>query len=109
MQVLPRSTTSARPRVASPEVPVKDAGMASPTTVKPGKVWPRALPKANAAIAKQSMGVTGLAKGIHRDRLEPVARHLRLVLAKLARRIDRAGDVAVEFDELAVPGMIGSI
>ena len=45
----------------------------------------------DAASTARRYDIADLAKGVHRDRLEPGFRALRLARADLARRIDRAG------------------
>jgi hypothetical protein len=115
--VLLRSTTSARPRVAPPGAPVNGAGMASPTTTKFCSVCARAADgSADAEAATQIMPkktveetvekIADLAKGVHRDCFEPGFRILGFALADLARRIDRACDIAFDLGELAVLWLI---
>jgi hypothetical protein len=109
MHVLVRSTTRARPRAAFPGAPVSEAGIASPTTItlckdSAGAAQGRAT--IDAAIHRFAENIADLAKGIHRDRLEPGLRVLGFALTNLARRIDRACDIAVDLGELAILRLI---
>jgi hypothetical protein len=111
--VLLRSTTSARPRVASPGAPVSETGMASPTTTKFCNVCAKAAQgSTNAEAATQITPkktvekIADLAKGVHRDCFEPGFCILGFVLTDLARRIDRACDIAFDLGELAVLWLI---
>ncbi len=109
MHVLLRSTGSARPRVTSPGAPVSDAGIASPITTTLCKDSAKAAPgRATIDVATQMLAekIADLAKGIHRDRLEPGLRVLGFALTDLAWRIDRAREIAVDFGELAVLRLI---
>src|SRR5450432_899740 len=107
MQVLARSSTSARPRVASPEAPVSDAGMPSPTTAYDANVcaW-AAQGRARAAAMSHARRLTGLAKAIHRDGLVPLPSIIGFACARLARRIDRACATAFSLDENVVLRLI---
>src|SRR5260370_33204206 len=97
MQVLLRSRTSARPRDASPGTPVSEAGMPSPTTAYGLSSFAcAAWGRAQAAARYQARWIAGLAKAIHRDRLEPRFRIFRFARAQLARRIDGAGAAALD-------------
>src|ERR1700675_4825729 len=94
MQVLLRSTTSARPRVTSPVGPVSDSGMASPTTTyvrNAAALAAQGRAAATAARHAPRIWMAGLAKGIHRDRLVPGLRVIGFLRANLARRIEGAG------------------
>ena len=107
--MLVRSTTRARPRVAFPGAPVSEAGIASPTTTtlckdSAGAAQGRAT--IDAATHRLAEKIADLAKGIHRDRLEPGLRVLRFTLTDLAWRIDRARDIAVDLGELALLRLI---
>src|SRR6266404_6686608 len=106
MQVLVRSTTSARPRVASPRA-VSGSGMASPTIAYGRKACAPAGQGASIAAVNHiaAIWITDLAKRIHRYRLEPVCCALGLALANLARRIDRARRV-LDLGEQPVLGLI---
>src|ERR1700694_5091918 len=77
MQVLVRSTTSARPRVASPGTPVSDSKIASPTTTYARSPCP---------LAAQGRAIAAA--------------------ANLARCIDGAGAAAFDLGEHAVSGLI---
>src|SRR5690242_11163921 len=89
MQVLVRSTTSARPRVASPGAPVSDAGIASPTMVYGRSACAlTVLPSARRAGITTAVGLT---KRVSGDRLEPAQGALGFLRPHLARRFDRAG------------------
>ena len=104
-----RSTTSARPRAASPGVPVSDVAMASPTTTKSCSVCATAAlgsATVEAAIQILPERIADLAKGVHRNRLEPGLRIIRFVLPDLAWRIDGACDICLDLGELAVFGLI---
>src|SRR5882757_6947504 len=83
MQVLVRSTTSARPRAASPGTPVSDSGMASPTTTYVrNPCAPAAGRRANVAATSHAQATRAdLTKSFHRDCLEP---GLRVVSFQLA-------------------------
>src|SRR5438309_1697261 len=99
MQVAPRSTTSARPRAASPGVPVSDCGMPSPTIVYGLSSSARAgRDSADSAAISQApaIWIARLAKTAHRDRREPSLRFVRFASARLARRI--GGAAAAAFD-----------
>src|SRR5258708_5432905 len=109
MQVLVRSTTSARPRTASPAMPVNDWGIASSTTAyarKPCALAAADSARAAAASHAPAMGSADLAKSFRRDRLVPGLRLFRFAVAKFARRIDRAGGAAFDLGEHTVPGLI---
>src|SRR5260370_19784059 len=109
MQVLVRSTTSARPRVASPGMPVSDSGMASPTTTYARNPWAPAAPgRANVAATShiRATGMADLTKSFHRDCLEPGLRFFRFLHANFARRIDRAGAATFDLGEYSIPGLI---
>src|SRR6267142_69255 len=80
MQVLVRSTASARPRVTSHGRPATAA----------------------AASHAPMIWIPRLAKGIHRDRLVPGLRIVSFAHADLARRIDGAGPAALDLDEYPV-------
>src|SRR4051812_25709266 len=93
MHVLARSSTSARPRAASPGIPVSDCGIASPTTTYGRK------PCSSAVAGRTSIDITSmaaalniadLAKGIHRDALVPGLRAGSLSRTYFARRVERA-------------------
>src|ERR1700704_6442496 len=86
MQVLVRSTASARPRVTSPGRPVSAA----------------------AASLAPSIWIPRLAKGIHRDCLVPGLRIVSFTHADLARRIDGAGTAALDLDEYPVLRLINA-
>src|ERR1700750_1791229 len=112
MHVLMRSTTSARPRAAFPGAPVSEAGIASPTTTtlckdSAGAAQGRAT--IDAAIHSFVENIADLAKGIHRDRLEPGLRVLGFAPTNLARRIDRAFGTAVAPGETAVLPVVESL
>ena len=104
--MLLRSTTSARPRAASPGTPVSETGMASPTTTKFRSACGAAAPgNATAEAAIQILAaerIADLTKGVHRNRLEPGLRIIRFVLPDLARCIDGACDIRLDLGELAV-------
>ena len=107
--MLLRSTTSARPLFASPGRPVSEAGIASPTTTRFCSVCASAVQGGEATAAASQMlprKMDDLAKGVHRDRLEPGLRIVRFALTDFARRIDRARDIAVDLGELAVLRLI---
>src|SRR6202795_2212613 len=111
MQVLVRSTTSARPRLTSPGSPVSDWGTASPTIAYVRNAAALAAPGRVAATAARHaprIWMAGLAKGIHRDRLEPGLRIVSVAPTHLARRIDRAGAAGFDLGEYAVPGLVGA-
>src|ERR1700730_5306677 len=110
MQVLLRSTTSARPRAASPGSPVSDWGIASPTIAYVRNAAALAAQGRVATAARHAprIWMAGLAKGIHRDRLEPGLRIVGVTRAHLARRIDRAGAAGFDLGECAVPGLVGA-
>src|ERR1700676_4442288 len=111
MQVLARSTTSARPRVISPGSPVSDWGIASPTIAyvrNAAALAAQGRVAATAARHAPRIWMAGLAKGIHRDRLEPGLRIVGGTRAHLARRIDRAGTAGFDLGEYAVPGLVGA-
>src|SRR5436190_13911616 len=103
MQVLVRSTTSARPRAASPAAPVSEAGMASPTTAYGRNACaPAVLPSATRTGIAYAID---LAKGLSRDRPEPVQRALRFLRPHLPRRLDRAC-LDLDLGELVALGLI---
>src|ERR1700693_6287824 len=109
MQVLVRSTTSARPRVASPGMPVSDSKMASPTTTYARNPCPLAAQgRVNAAAASHAPATwkADLTKSFHRDGLVPGLRAFRFMHANLARRIDGTGAAAFDLGEHAIPGLI---
>src|SRR5690349_20502147 len=100
MQVLVRSTTSARPRVASPAAPVNDAGLASPTTAYLRSSCAAPTPgRARSAPARMGtdMRCLRLAKDFRRYRREPGLGIVRLARTELARRV-RGTDAAGAFD-----------
>src|SRR3954470_3360035 len=106
MQVLERSTTSARPRAASPRAFVSGSRMASPTNVYGGKVCAPAGPDSVSRPASIiPIWLLVLAKGFRRNRLEPGFRCLGLALAHFARSVDRTGR-ALDLGELAVLRLI---
>src|SRR5436190_14472716 len=109
MQVLVRSSTSARPRAASPGMPVSDCGIASPTTTYARN------PCSSAADGSTSTDITSvaaeiniadLAKGIHRDALVPGLRADRFSRAYFARRLERACADAFALGKHAIAGLI---
>src|SRR5262245_19545004 len=103
MQVLVRSTTSARPRVASPGAPVSDAGMASPATAYGRSACaPAVLPSARRAGITYAIGLT---KGVPCDCLEPAQRALRFLRPYLAGRFDWAC-LDLDLGELVALGLI---
>src|SRR5262245_23556499 len=103
MQVLDRSTTSARPRAASPGAPVSDAGMASPTTAYGrSPCAPAVLPSATRTGITIAIGLT---KRVPCDRLEPAQGAFRFLRPYLARRLDRAG-LDLDLGELIASGLI---
>src|ERR1700694_3531338 len=109
MQVLVRSTTSARPRVASPGTPVSDSKIASPTTTyarNPCPVAAQGRAIAAAASHAPATWTTNLAKSIHRDCLVLGLRAFRFAHANLARCIDGAGAAAFDLGEHAVSGVL---
>src|ERR1700750_193520 len=89
MQVVLRSSTSARPRAASPGDPVSDSGMPSPTIVY-GVGACAAAPTGGARLAANSAAICGidLAKAVRRDGLKPALGALRFAGADLAGRIE---------------------
>src|ERR1700755_470471 len=99
MQVVLRSSTSARPRVASPGALVSDSAMPSPTILVGASVSAFAAQGKASAANKQAIWQSALAKIIRRDFLEPSHRFVRLALTHLARRVDRAGGAAFDFGE----------
>src|SRR5689334_9156527 len=103
MQVLVRSTTSARPRAASPGVPVSEAGIAPPTTAYDRNACASAaLPSATRTAITYAIGLT---KGVPRDRLEPAHSALGFLRPYLAGRLDRAC-LDLDFGELVAFGLI---
>src|SRR6267142_2689638 len=107
MQVLERSTTSARPRATSPRVFESGSGIASPTTAYDRSVCAPAGQgsASNAAASHAPIWTVDLAKGFHRHRPEPVFRAICFTLTHLARRVDRACR-DLDLGELTVPGLI---
>src|SRR5215475_9870665 len=87
MQVLVRSTTSARPRVASPGAPVSEAGMASPTTAYGRN--PCAFAVLPSVTRTGIIVAASLTKRLSRESLEPAQRAFRFLRPYLARRLDR--------------------
>src|SRR5216684_8615650 len=111
MQVLVRSTTSARPRATSPGSPVSDWGIASPTIAyvrNAASLTAQGRAAATAARHAPRIWIAALAKGIHRDRLEPGLRIVSVAHPHLARRIDRAGAAGFDLGECAVTGLVGA-
>src|SRR5437868_5197009 len=109
MQVLVRSSTTARPRAASPGMPVSDCGIASPTTTYGRN------PCSSAVEGKTSIDITSmaaainiadLAKGIHRDALVPGLRADRFSRTYFARGLERARGDTFALGEHAVAGLI---
>src|SRR5436190_6017082 len=107
MQVLERSTTSARPRVASPRAFVSGSGMASPTTVYGRNACAPAGSGTASSMPASHIPIwcLDLAKRFHRNCPEPGLRSLRLALAHIARSIDRTRR-ALDLGELAVLRLI---
>src|SRR5580693_6585857 len=89
--------TMARPRAASPWLPVSDAGMASPTILYCTR-------SAFAGAAKMaSAAMAALAENLGRRGAEPGIGILGFLGAQRGRRIERAGvDRVVDFGVLAV-------
>src|SRR5262249_24145539 len=103
--VLVRSTSSARPRVASPGAPVSDAEIASPTAAYGGSACARAvLPSATRTVITTAIGLT---KCVPRDRLEPAQGALRLLRPDFARCFDRAR-LDLDLGELVAFGLINA-
>src|SRR5205085_11842898 len=109
MQVLVRSSTSVRPRAASPSMPVSDCGIASPTTTYGRN------PCSSAVDGRTSTDITSmaaatniadLAKGIHRDALVPGLRADRFSCTYFARRLEWARGDTFALGEHAVAGLI---
>src|SRR5882724_11875525 len=98
MQVLVRSSTSARPRAASPGAPVSDSAMESPVMIygrNSCAVTEQGIASAAAATSQvAAMWIIDLAKGFHRDRFVPGLRLLGFTHPHLARRVERAGEAA---------------
>src|SRR5262245_10448534 len=105
MQVLVRSTTSARPRVASAGAPVSDAGIASPTMAYGRSAC--ALTLLLSATRTVITTASGLAKGVPRDRLEPAQGALRFLRPDFARCLDRAR-LDLDLGELVAFGLINA-
>src|SRR5262249_1432071 len=97
MQVVVRSSTSARPRAASPGLPVSESGMPSPTTWY--GAWALAPLVSANATANKAIWSIDLAKGVRRDRLKPFLRVIRLAGAQLARGVDGTGGAALNLGE----------
>src|SRR6266404_682245 len=108
MQVLVRSTTSARPRVASPGMPVSDCGMESPTTTNASNACSSATQGRATAAASHAPAIwtTNLAKSFHRDGLVPGLRAFGFTHADLARCINGACTTAFDLGEHAVLRLI---
>src|SRR5262249_3885027 len=106
MQVVLRSSTSARPRAASPGAPVSDCGMPSPTILYGASVCACTAQARASAARQEAIWTYLLANIIRRAVLAPVDRLIRLSRADLARRIDRARGAAFDFGEDALPGHI---
>src|SRR5258707_9824933 len=108
MQVLVRSTTSARPRVASPGVPVSDCGMESPPTTNASNPCSSATQGRATAAASHAPAIwtTNLAKSFHRDGLVPGLRAFGFAHADLARCINGACTTAFDLGEHAVLRLI---
>src|SRR5947209_8900407 len=109
MQVLVRSSTTARPRAASPGMSVSDCGIASPTTTYGRN------PCSSAVEGKTSIDITSmaaainiadLAKGIHRDALVPGLRADRFSRTYFARGLEGACGDSLAFGEHAIAGLI---
>ncbi len=106
MQVDERSATSARPRAASPGVPVSEsvdavAGDGIGRECLCRRDQAEARPRRSTAMA------SSLAKGVHRDRLVTRRSAASASLARsLARRIDRAGAAAFDLGEDLALGLV---
>src|SRR3954471_20732583 len=85
----------ARPRVGSPGAPVKDAGIASPTTVNGRRASACPDPRATAQ-ARVATPARASAEHLRRDRLEPSFCISGLKGSKLRRRV-RLADAACAF------------
>src|SRR4051794_5016069 len=109
MHVLLRSSTSARPRVTSPGVPVSESGMPSPTTTYVRNSWALAK-RGRASIAAMShvpaMVSAELAKCVHRNGAVPGPRVVGFARTRLARRIDGACGAAFDLGESAILRLI---
>src|SRR3954447_3729246 len=108
MQVLVRSSTSARPRAASPGMPVSDCGIASPATTYARNPSSAVDGRTSSDITSMAaaINITDLAKGIHRDALVPGLRADRFSRAYFARRLERACGDALALGEHAIAGLI---
>src|SRR3954447_4942747 len=109
MQVLVRSSTSARPRAASPGMPVSDCGIASPTTTYARNPCSSAVDgRTSTDITSMAapINIADLAKGIHRDALVPGLRADRFSRAYFARRLQRACGDTLALGEHAIAGLI---
>src|SRR3954454_8197135 len=109
MQVLVRSSTSARPRAASPGMPVSDCGIASPTTTygrNPCSSAPDGTRSTDIKSMASVINIADLAKGIHRDALVPGLRADRFSRTYFARRLEGACGDTLALGEHAIAGLI---
>src|SRR4051794_33099972 len=109
MQVLARSTSSVRPRPASPGMPVSDCGIESPAMTYARNACSSAAADSNsAAIAAiaAAMEIANLAKCIHRDAVKPGTRGGRFIRAHLTHRFNRTGNDSFAFREHAVARLV---
>src|SRR5436305_6070943 len=109
MQVLVRSSTSARPRAASPGMPVSDCGIASPTTTYGRNPCSSAVDgrtSTDITSMAAAINIADLAKGIHRDALVPGLRADRFSRTYFARGLEGACGDSLAFGEHAIAGLI---
>src|SRR5215212_8942497 len=108
MQVLVRSSASARPRAASPGMPVSHCGIASPTTTYGRNPCSSAVDGMTSTVTSMAaaINIADLTKGIHRDALVPGLRADRFSRTYFARRLERACGHTLALGEHALPGLI---
>src|SRR5437868_13623905 len=109
MQVLVRSSTSARPRAASPGMSVSDCGIASPTTTYGRNPCSSARDETRSTDTTSmaaAINIADLAKRIHRDALVPGFRADRFSRTYFARRLEGPCGDRLAFGEHALAGSI---
>src|SRR3954451_10101797 len=101
MQVLARSTTSARPRTSSPRAPVSDCGIPSPTTMYGRKPFSSAMHGSahEGASSHTATRIPDLSKGISGDVLVAGTGLDGFTFARLPRRIRSVRGDAIDLRE----------
>src|SRR5215218_3490169 len=111
MQVLARSSTSARPRAASPGIPVSDVATPSPSMTYVRSACSSALEGSVNPVASMDatpINIADLTKGIGRHVLEPGLRTGSFAAAHFAGTIQRTRGDRLDFGEHSIACLINA-